>query len=65
MLPFTLHDYRTLVRTSIGEIHLSLVYDMEVVLPVEVEIHLLRVLMETKLEEVEWDQTRFDQLNLI
>ena len=40
-------------------------YGMEVVLPIEVEISSLRVLMETKLEEVEWVQARYDQLNLI
>ena len=38
---------------------------MEAVLPVEVEIPSSRVLMEAKLTEVEWCQTRFDQLNLI
>ncbi|WVZ00057.1 hypothetical protein V8G54_026126 [Vigna mungo] len=38
---------------------------MEVVLPFEVEITSLRVLMETQLEEAEWVQARFDQLNLI
>ena len=38
---------------------------MEAVLPIEVEIPSLRVLMETKLEEAEWIQTRYDQLNLI
>ena len=40
-------------------------YGMEAVLPVEVEIPSLRVLMEAKLTEAEWCQTRFDQLNLI
>ena len=38
---------------------------MEAVLPIEVEISSLRVLMEAKLEEAEWIQTRYDQLNLI
>ncbi|KAI5430120.1 hypothetical protein KIW84_034625 [Lathyrus oleraceus] len=38
---------------------------MEAVLPVEVEIPSLCVLMEAKLTEVEWCQTRFSQLNLI
>ena len=38
---------------------------MEAVLPIEVEIPSLRVLMEAKLEEVEWVQARYDQLNLI
>ena len=38
MLPFSLHGYRTSVRTSTGETPYSLVYGMEVVLPFEVEI---------------------------
>ena len=38
---------------------------MEEVLPFEVEIPSLRLLMETKLEEAEWVQARYDQLNLI
>ena len=38
---------------------------MEAVLPFEVEIPSLRVLMEMKLEEAEWVQARYDQLNLI
>jgi transposase InsO family protein len=65
MLPFALHGYRTTVRTSTGATPFSLVYGMEAVLPIEVEIPSLRVLMETKLEEAEWVQTRLDQLNLI
>lgn len=65
MLPFTLHGYRTSVHTSTWATPFSLVYDMEVVLLEEVEIPLLRVLMETKLEEEEWVQTRFNQLNPI
>ena len=65
MLPFALHGYRTFVRTSIGATPFSLVYGMEAVLPVEVEIPSLRVLMEAKLTEAEWCQTRYGQLNLI
>ena len=65
MLPFALHGYRTSVRTSTGATPFSLVYGMEVVLPIEVEIPSLRVIMETKLSEAEWVQNRFDQLNLI
>ena len=34
-------------------------------LPIEVEISSLRVLMEAKLEEAEWIQARYNQLNLI
>jgi len=65
MFPFALHGYHTSVRTSTGATPFSLVYRMEAVLPFEVEIPSLRVLMETQLEEVEWIQARFDQLNLI
>ena len=50
-LPFALHAYRTAVRTSIGATPFSLVYGMEAVLPIEVEISSLRVLMEAKLEK--------------
>lgn len=65
MLPFTLHGYQTSVLTSIGATPFTLVYGMEVVLLVEDEILSFRVLMEAKLEEVEWVQTRFNQLNFI
>ena len=37
----------------------------KVVLPVEVEIPSIRVLMEAKLTDAEWVQSRYDQLNLI
>ena len=38
---------------------------MEVVLPFEVEIPSLRIIAESGLEEAEWAQAHFDQLNLI
>jgi len=38
---------------------------MEAVLPLEVEIPSLRVIMEAKLSEAEWCQSRYDQLNLV
>jgi len=65
MLPFALHGYRTSVRTSTGATPFSLLYEMEAVLPFEVEIPSLRVLMEAQLEEAEWVQVRHDQLNLV
>ena len=65
MLPFPLHGYRTSVRTSTGATPFSLVYGMEEVLPMEVEIPPMRVIMEAKLSEDEWCQSRYDQLNLI
>ncbi|XP_052485150.1 uncharacterized protein LOC105784959 [Gossypium raimondii] len=51
--------------TSTGATPFSLVYGMEAVLPIEVEIPSLRVLTELQLDEAEWVQSRYDQLNLI
>ena len=53
-VPFALHAYRTGVRTSTRAIPYSLVYGMEAILPIEVEIPSLRVLREVELEEAEW-----------
>ena len=64
-LPFALHAYWTGVRTSTGTTPYSLVYGMEAVLPIEVEIPSLRVLRKVELEEAEWVQARYKQLNLI
>ncbi|XP_022714505.1 uncharacterized protein LOC111274128 [Durio zibethinus] len=64
-LPFALLTYKTSIRTSIRATPFSLVYGMEAVLPIEVKIPSLRVLMEIKLDEAEWVQNRFEQLNLI
>ena len=38
---------------------------MKAVLPIEVEIPSLRVLKKIELEEAEWVQERYEQLNLI
>ena len=65
MLPFALMAYRTSIRTSTGVTPYSLVYGIEAVLPIEVEIPSLRVLFETDLDEAEWINKRMDQLNLI
>ncbi|KAL1134769.1 hypothetical protein V6Z11_A12G127300 [Gossypium hirsutum] len=64
-LPFALCAYRTSVRTSTGATPFSLLYRIEAVLPIEVEIPSFRVLAELKLDEAEWIQSRYDQLNLI
>ena len=64
-LSFALHAYRIGVRTSTGATSYSLVYGMEAVLPIEVEIPSLRVLKEVELEEAEWIQAQYEQLNLI
>jgi len=65
MLPFALHGYRTSVHTSTGATPFSLVYRMKVVLLFEVEVPSLRILAESWLEESQWAQAHFDQLNLI
>ena len=62
---FALHVYRTDVQTSTGATSYSLVYVMDAVLPIKVEIPLLRVLSELELEKAEWVQARYEQLNLI
>ncbi|XP_038695477.1 uncharacterized protein LOC119992757 [Tripterygium wilfordii] len=64
-LPYALYDYRTSVWTSTGETPFSLVYGIEVVLPVEVEITSLRIAIEVGLEERDWINARYEQLNLI
>ncbi len=65
MLLFALHAYRTTVRTSTGVTPYSLVYRMEITLPIEVEISPLRILKDVGLDETEWVQSTLDQLNLI
>ena len=52
-LPFALHAYRTGFRTSTEATPYSLVYGMEAVLPIKVEIPSLQVLREVELEEAE------------
>ncbi|OMO88688.1 hypothetical protein COLO4_20126 [Corchorus olitorius] len=59
-LPFALHAYRTYTRTSIGATPFYLVYGIEAVVPIEVEIPSLLVYHEVKLEESEWKQERYD-----
>ena len=65
MLLFSLHGYRTTARTSTGATPYSLVYGMEAVLPIEVQIPSLRIMKDAGLSEDDWIQTRLDQLNLI
>ena len=62
---FALWAYRTSFRTSTGATPYSLVYGMEAVLPVEIEMGSLRVALEQQIFEIEWAQARFDQLNLL
>ena len=61
-LPFALWEYRTTMRTTTGQIPLSLVYGCEAVLPIKTEIKSLRVVMEAKTPESEWARKRYDHL---
>ena len=65
VLPLALHGYRTMTCTSTGATPFSLVYSMEAVLPIEVQITSLRIMKDAGLSEDDWIQTRLDQLNLI
>ena len=64
-LPFALWAYRTSFRTSTGATPYSLVYGMEAVLPVEIEMGSLRVALEQQISEAEWVQSRLDRLSLL
>ena len=64
-LPFALWAYHTSFHTSIGATSYSLVYGMEAVLPVEIEMGSLRVALEYQISETEWAQSRYDQLSLL
>ena len=53
-LPFALWAYQISFRTSTGATPYSLVYDMEAVLPVEIEMGSLRVALEQQIPEADW-----------
>ena len=64
-LLFALWAYRTSFHTSTGATTYSLVYGMEAVLPVEIEMRSLIVALEQQISEAEWVQSRLDQLSLL
>ena len=64
-LLFALWAYRTSFRTSTGATPYSLVYGMEAVLPVEIEMGSLRVELEHQIFETDWARSRYDQLSLL
>ncbi|XP_058185744.1 uncharacterized protein LOC131302969 [Rhododendron vialii] len=63
-LPLALWGYRTSIRTSTGATPFSLVYGMEAVLPIKLEVPSLRIMAESGLEEFEWLSGRFVELML-
>jgi hypothetical protein len=65
MLLYVFYAYRTIVRTFISATPYSLVYEMEAIMPLKVEILSLRVLKDAELYELKWIKLRFEQLNFI
>ena len=61
-LPYALWGYRTLIRSSIGATPYSLVYGIEVVIPIEMGVRSLRTVLESEIPKVDWLQSRYDQL---
>jgi hypothetical protein len=54
MFSHAFHTYHTIIRTFTGATPYSLVYGMKVFIPLEIDIPSLKVLMNAKLEELEW-----------
>ena len=61
-LPYALWVYRTSIRSSTRATPYSLVYGMEVVLPIEMGVRSLRTVLESEISKVDWLQSRYDQL---
>ncbi|XP_074278119.1 uncharacterized protein LOC141601720 [Silene latifolia] len=64
-IPFALWGYRTSIRTATGATPYYLVYGMEAVQPIELEVPSLRILLESQVPEVDWVQARYDSLVLL
>ena len=64
-LPFALWAYRTSFRTYTRATSYSLVYGMEAVLLVEIDMGSLRVALEQQISEAKWTQSCYDQLSFL
>ena len=64
-LPYALWGYRTSIRSSTGATPYSLVYGMEAVLPIEMGVRSLRTVLESEIPEVDWLQSRYDQICML
>ncbi|XP_074300661.1 uncharacterized protein LOC141631959 [Silene latifolia] len=62
---FALWGYRTSIRTATGATPYYLVYGMEAVQPVELEVPSLRILLESQVPEADWVQARYDSLVML
>ena len=61
-LPYALWGYKISIRSSTGATPYSLVYRMEAILPIEMDVRSLRTVLESEIPEVDWLQSRYDQL---
>ena len=61
-IPYALWGYRTSIWSSTGATPYSLVYGMEAVLPIEMDVRSLRTVLEGEILEVDSLQGRYDQL---
>ena len=61
-IPYALWGYRTSIWSSTGATPYSLVYGMEAVLPIEMDVRSLRTVLESEILEVDSLQGRYDQL---
>ncbi|XP_074300852.1 uncharacterized protein LOC141632183 [Silene latifolia] len=64
-IPFALWGYRTSIRTATGATPYYLVYGMEAVQPVELEVPSLMILLESQVPEADWVQARYDSLIML
>src|ERR1043165_3796138 len=53
-LPLAVWGYRTSIRTPTGATPYSLVYGMDAVMPIELEIQSARVIQESQVNETNW-----------
>ena len=61
-IPYALWGYRTSIWSSTGATPYSLVYGMEAVLPIDMDVRSLRTVLESEILEVDSLQGRYDQL---
>ncbi|XP_074314950.1 uncharacterized protein LOC141651125 [Silene latifolia] len=64
-IPFALWGYRTSIRTATGATLYYLVYGMDAVQLVELEVPSLRILLESQVSNADWVQARYDSLVMI
>ncbi|XP_074315532.1 uncharacterized protein LOC141651731 [Silene latifolia] len=64
-MPFVLWGYRTSIRIASEATPYYLVYGMEAVQPIVLDVPSLRILLESQVPEADWVQARYDSLDLL